>query len=96
MLKREYERELKFLSLEGLGASPRNFSKFGCFLLQSRHSLALFQALLIEEFSPNLKYSWGFFLRDYLVMVLYKSLCTNAVWLTPEHEVKQSFSVWCD
>ena len=33
------------------GASPRKFSKFGCFFLQSRHSSALFPGLLTQDFS---------------------------------------------
>ena len=46
----ECERGLNPLSLGGLGTSPRKFSKFWCFLLQSRHSSALLPGLLIQNY----------------------------------------------
>ena len=44
------ETVLSLLSTGGLGASPRKFSTFWCFLLQSRHSSALVPGLLIQAY----------------------------------------------
>ena len=46
----EYERGVIPLSLGGLGDSPRKFSTFWCFLLQSRHSSALLPGLLMQAY----------------------------------------------
>ena len=43
---------------DGGGAPPENFSKCGCFLLQSRHSTVLVQG---QDFSPNLKKNVKFY-----------------------------------